>query len=155
MGHTGLETKIWKPFVNSDHEQLLKQCTTQCTISHYEESFATEDPLLRSRILYHNRTTLSCVLCFVVCAPRACHCAPSALSHALCLIMESLLLAQCLFSVTTPMNSVTRWYLLIMTELCCDLKFSCRDLVSIAHTPLCHDKEMSCRYIKFLAAFIL
>ena len=67
------------------------------------------------------------------------------LTRALCLIATSLLLAQCPFPVATQMNSVATWDLLTITELCRNLKFSCRDLVSITYTSLCRDKEKSCR----------
>ena len=109
----------------------------------------------RHGILCRDRTALSRPLCFVVRTPRACRCAPMALSHALCLAATSLPLAQCSFPVTTPMNSVTTWDLLTMIELCHDLKFSCRDLVSIAYTPLYRDKEKSCRNRKLRTAFVL
>ena len=67
------------------------------------------------------------------------------LCHArLCHIATSLSLAQCSFPVVTQINSVTTWDLLTMIELCRDLKFSCRDLVSTTYTFLCRDKEKSC-----------
>ena len=68
------------------------------------------------------------------------------LSRALCLTAISLPLAQYLFPIATQMNSV-------VTELCHDLKFSCRDLVSTAYTYLYLNKEKSYRKIEspFLA----
>ena len=87
--------------------------------------------------------------------PEVCRCAPSVVSHALCLIAISLLLEQCLFPVATSMNFVATWDLLTITKLCRDLKFSSRDLVSTAYTPLYHDKDKSCSDIRFLVAFIL
>ena len=111
-------------------------------LSHCDKLVATENPLSRQ-----NNS--------IACAPRACHCSPSALSHALCLIAISFLLAQCPFPVATPMNSVTTWDLLTMTELCHDLKFSCCDLVCTTYTPLCRDKEKSYCGINFLDDFVL
>ena len=109
----------------------------------------------RQRILCHDITTLLHALRLVVCTPRACHCTPNALSHALCLTVTSLQLSQCPFPVATQMNFVVTWDLLTMTELCRDLKFSCRDLVSTPYTSLCRDKEKSCHDIKFLATSAL
>ena len=77
------------------------------------------------------------------------------LSRALCLIMTSFPLAQCPFHVATQMNSVATWDLLTMIELCRDLKFSCRDLVSTAYTSLSRNTEKSCCDIKLLAASAL
>ena len=53
------------------------------------------------------------------------------------------------------MNFVATWDLLTMTELCRDLKFSCRDLVSTAYTSLCRDTEKSCCDINLLTASAL
>ena len=100
------------------------------------------------RILCRDRSTLSRALCFVL------H-APSVLSHALCLIVTSLSLAHCMFPIATLMNSIVTCDVLTMTELCRDLKFPCRDLVSTTYTPLCRDKEKSCHDIKFLVTFVL
>ena len=77
------------------------------------------------------------------------------LSCALCLIVTSLPLAQCPFHVATQMNSVSTWDLLTMIELCHDLQFSCRDLVSTAYTSLCRNTKKSCCDIKLLAASAL
>ena len=44
---------------------------------------ATMRSLSQQRNLCRDRTTLSHTLCLVVCAPRACCCAPNALSHAM------------------------------------------------------------------------
>ena len=77
------------------------------------------------------------------------------LSRALCFIPTSLLLVQCPFPIATQMNSVATWDLLTMTELCHDLKFSCRDLVSTTYTSLCCDTEKSYCDIKLLATIAL
>ena len=53
------------------------------------------------------------------------------------------------------MNSVATWDLLTMTELCRNLKFSCRDLVSTTCTSLYRKMEKSCCDIKLLVAFAL
>ena len=117
-------------------------------IFYYVEVCRDRIPLLCSRA--------SVVLaCLVMCAPRPCRYAPNALSLALCLTMTSLPHAQCPFPVVTKMNFVVTWDLLTMTELCRDLKFLCRNLVSTAYTSLCRDTEKSCRNIKLLVASVL
>ena len=50
---------------------------------------------------------------------------------------------------------VATLYLLTMTELCRNLRFSCCDLVSTAYTSLYPDKEKSYRDMKFLVASAL
>ena len=75
--------------------------------------------------------------------------------RALCLIVTSLPLEQCLFPVATQMDSVATWDLLTMTELCRDLKFSCCGLVSTTYTSLCRDTKKSCCNIRLLASFTL
>ena len=46
--------------MNSVHEQLLKQCTTQCIVKHYKKSILIENPLSR-----HNNSIAHTVLCRV------------------------------------------------------------------------------------------
>ena len=126
--------------------------------------------LSQQRNLCCNRIPLSrsCLCCARIPVARAClssapgfvmgnkaplSCAVERLCRAHILIATSLPLAQCPFLVATQMNSVATWELLTMTELCRDLEFSCRNLVSTAYTSLYRNKEKSCHDIEspFLA----
>ena len=119
-----------------------------------KEKSMSRSRLYRARIPVAH-ACLSCMPNSVMGNKASLLCAVECLCHALCLIETSLPLAQCSFPVATQMNSVATWDLLTMAELCRDLKFLCRDLLSTAYISLCRDTEKSCCGIRLLTTSTL